>query len=122
MIADVSMAALAAVPHMYKTTYKQIATSNNSPSNTTGLANDIVLERGRQKITEMYGEYKTRGLIPDDFPEITLIQMKERIENFIKNILDSFTKQNLDPLTNLDTYGIQLTDYQKEIFHVQFLF
>ena len=38
-----------------------------------------------QKIREMYSEYKSKGLIPTDFPEITLMQMKDRLENFIKN-------------------------------------
>jgi hypothetical protein len=76
-----------------------------------------VVERFYHKIREMYSDYKSKGLIPNDFPEITLMQMKDRIENFIKNVLDSFVKQNLDPLTNLDTYSNQLFDYQKEVFY-----
>ena len=31
-------------------------------------------------------------------------KLQDRIENFIKNVLDTFTKQNLDPLTNIDVY------------------
>ena len=115
VLTDVTMGALIATPHMYQSRFN-ISKTSGGPSSTT-QTESVVIERGYQKIREMYSEYKSKGLIPNDFPEITLMQMKNRIETFIKNILDSFTKQNLDPLTNLDTYGIQLTDYQKEIFY-----
>jgi hypothetical protein len=104
------MGALLATPHMYQSRFN-ITRTSGGPSTTTKTDN-VVVERGYQKIVEMYSEYKSKGLIPNDFPEITLMQMKDRLENFIKNILDSFVKQNLDPLTNLETYGNQLFDYQ----------
>lgn len=115
VLSDVTMGALLATPHMYQSRFN-ISQTSGGPSTTT-KTNSVVIERGYQKIREMYSEYKSKGLIPNDFPEITLMQMKDRIENFIKNILDSFTKQNLDPLTNLDTYSVQLRDYQKEVFY-----
>lgn len=115
VLSDVTMGALLATPHMYQSRFN-ISQTSGGPSPTT-KTNSVVVERGYQKIREMYSEYKSKGLIPNDFPEITLMQMKDRLENFIKNILDSFTKQNLDPLTNLDTYSIQLMDYQKEVFY-----
>ena len=115
VLSDVTMGALLATPHMYQSRFN-ISRTSGGPSTTTKTDN-VVVERGYQKIVEMYSEYKSKGLIPNDFPEITLMQMKDRIENFIKNVLDSFTKQNLDPLTNLDTYGTQLRDYQKEVFY-----
>ena len=115
VLTDVTMGALLATPHMYQSRFN-ISRSSGGPSTTT-KTDDVVVERGFQKIREMYSEYKSKGLIPNDFPEISLIQMKERIENFIKNVLDSFTKQNLDPLTNLDTYNSHLNNYQKEVFY-----
>jgi len=115
VLSDVTMGALLATPHMYQSRFN-ISQTSGGP-NTTTKTNSVVIERGYQKIREMYSEYKSKGLIPNDFPEITLMQMKDRIENFIKNILDSFIKQNLDPLTNLDTYSSQLMDYQKEVFY-----
>jgi hypothetical protein len=115
VLADVTMGALLATPHMYQSRFN-ISQTSGGPSPTTKTDN-VVVERGYQKIRELYSEYKSKGLIADDFPEITLMQMKDRIDNFIKNVLDSFIKQNLDPLTNLDTYGIQLRDYQKEVFY-----
>jgi hypothetical protein len=116
MIADVSMGALSAVPHMYKSSFKQVATTNNSPTNTTSAANDIVLERGRQKITEMYGEYKTRGLIPDDFPEITLWELYKRLELFLKNIESSYSQVEMSPLSDVDVYSENLNEYLQKVY------
>ena len=115
VLSEITMGALMATPHMYQSRFT-ISSTNGGPNN-TAKTNNIVVERGYQKIVEMYGEYKSKGLIPDDFPEITIMQMKDRIENFITNILESFTKQNLDPLTDLDTYSNNLRDYQKDIFY-----
>jgi hypothetical protein len=64
----------------------------------------------------MYSEYKSKGLIPDDFPELTILQLRDRLDVFIKNKLENFAKQNMTPLTNLETYRSQLVDYQGKVF------
>jgi hypothetical protein len=115
VLTEVTMGALQATPHMYKSRLNIQTTSGNASQFST--VEDVIYERGYQKIKELYGEYKSKGLIPNDFPEITVIQMNNRIENFIKNTLDSFTKQNLDPLTDLDTYQNQLIEYRKDIYY-----
>ena len=115
VLSEITMGALMATPHMYQSRFT-ISSTSGGPSKTT-KTNNIVVERGYQKIVEMYSEYKSKGLIPNDFPEITVMQMKDRIENFITNVLESFTKQNLDPLTDLDTYSNNLRDYQKDVFY-----
>lgn len=115
ILSEITMGALMATPHMYQSRFTITAT-NGGPNSTT-KTNNVVVERGYKKIVEMYSEYKSKGLIPDDFPEITLMQMKDRIENFITNVLESFTKQNLDPLTDLDIYSNNLRNYQKDVFY-----
>ena len=115
ILSEVSMGYLIATPHMYKSRVKIQTTSGNASQFSN--VDDTVYERGYQKVKELYSEYKTKGLIPDDFPELTLVQMQNRIENFVKNILDSFTKQNLDPLTNVDTYRKQLISYGKDVYY-----
>ena len=114
VLREVSMGYLLATPHMYKSRVKIQTTSGNASQFSN--VEDTVYERGYQKVREMYSEYKTKGLIPDDFPEITLMQMKDRLELFIKNIMDSFTKQNLDAITDIETYDKQLKEYKKEVY------
>jgi hypothetical protein len=114
ILGEISMGYLIATPHMYKSRLK-VQTQQGGPSNFSNVDNAIV-EKGYQKVKEMYNEYKSKGLIPDDFPELTIVQMRDNIENFIKNTLDSFTKANLDPITDIDTYQSTLNEYEKEIF------
>lgn len=115
VLSDITMAALMATPHMYQSRFT-VSSQSGGPSKTVKTQN-VIVERGYQKIKEMYSEYISKGLIPEDFPQITIAQMRDRIENFITNVLESFTKQNLDPLTNLDVYGNNLSEYSKEVFY-----
>ena len=92
LLSEIPMAALIAVPHMYQSRVS-IQTTKGSSTNFSNVQ-DSTVSRGYQKVRELYSEYKSKGMIPDDFPEITLVQMKNRIENFIKNILTSFSQQN----------------------------
>jgi hypothetical protein len=116
ILSEVSMGYLQATPHMYKSRIKVATKTTTGSANTTEPNKEVVFEKGFQKIKEVYSEYKSKGLIPDDFPEITLVQMKNRIENFIKNILDSFTKNDLDPLTNVEEYQKNLNEYYKTVY------
>lgn len=114
LLSEVPMAALTAVPHMYQSRVN-IQTTKNSASNFSNVQDSIV-SRGYQKIRELYSEYKSKGMIPDDFPEITVVQMRDRIENFIKNILTSFSQQNLDPLTYVEEYQRLLGNLDKDVY------
>jgi hypothetical protein len=115
VLSELPMATLLAAPHMYKSRVK-IQTTNGNPGQFSDV-DDAIVEKGYQKIKEMYSEYKTKGLIADDFPEITLVQLQDRVENFIKNTLDNFSKQNLTPLTDLDQYQNDLNEYSKNVFY-----
>jgi len=114
-IAEVSMAYLLAVPHMYTSRYSVKQTSGGS-SNLTNVS-DVTATKGFGKIKEMYTEYKTKGLIPENFPELTIVRMRNNIENFVKNILDSFTKQNLDPLTDIENYQKKLNEFKGKVVY-----
>jgi len=115
VLKEISMGYLLATPHMYKSRVK-IQTLQGTASQFSPV-DDAIVERGYQKVKEMYSEYKSKGLIPEDFPEITVIQMKDRIENFVKNVLDSFTKENLDPLTYCEDYQKSLNNFGKEVYY-----
>jgi hypothetical protein len=114
LLSEVPMAALTAVPHMYQSRVN-IQTVKGSLTNFSNVQDSIV-SRGYQKVRELYSEYKSKGMIPDDFPEITVVQMKDRIENFVKNILTSFSQQNLDPLTYVEEYQRLLGNLDKDIY------
>ena len=114
---EVLMGYLKAVPYMYTSRVK-IQPVKGGPSNFQTQDN-VAVELGYQKVKEMYSEYKSKGLIPDDFPEITVAQLKDKLDVFVKDILDEFTKQNMDPLTNVDTYSSILNEYTKRVYYTQ---
>ena len=110
---EVTMAAAIATPQMYQKNI-DIKGVEGGPSQFANLSS-LSVSLGKQKMHEMYSEYKTKGLIPDDFPEITILQMYYRLENFIKNTLESYIQQNLDPLNNVQEYEKKLREYQGNI-------
>ena len=120
-----------AVPHMYNT-----FVNKNLPTNKSGIETSVSLNngevtvvgtrktdtapqlvsRGYQKMKEVYSEYKSKGLIDDDFPEYTVTKLKSKLDTFIKEILDKFSKENLGTLTELDNFQTLLTEFSKKIF------
>ena len=116
-IAEVSMGYLLSAPFMYKSKLS-VQPKVGGPSAVTKVNNEDAY-RGFEKIKEVYKEYKSKGLIPDDFPYLTIGQLRYGLEYFIKNVLDSFTKQNLDSLTNIELYERDLAQLRKDVYMAQ---
>ena len=129
---EVSMGHLVAAPHMYsqrfditqtlegpqqsnKAAESQASTQAERGANNLGsnqsVVTQIVAEKGYQKIVEVYSEYKAKGLIPPDFPELTLVQLMNKLEQFETTVTDSFPKTEVEPLTNIRNYKQALVQY-----------
>jgi len=134
---EISMGHLLAAPHMYSTrfdisksptsaeggnkniesTTKQSNTIAGQASNSSNdVVTQIVSEKGYQKVIEVYSEYKAKGLLDPDFPEMTFAQFMNALENFEKTIIDSYTKVDVEPLTNIRAYKETLKNYYNEIY------
>jgi hypothetical protein len=133
---EIALGHLLAAPHMYSQTFNIQSTpvtpqspnastelsskaanavaSNNSNSKTTTVAS-VVSEKGYQKIVEVYSEYKAKGLISPNLPELTLVQLMNKLETFETNLINSYPKANLEPLTNIRTYKDDLKKYFNQI-------
>jgi hypothetical protein len=118
MLASVNLANLMAVPHMYNNVVTQSQTTTEQGATTDAKVGQkpTIVSRGYQKMKEIYSIYKSKGLISDDFPEITLNQLNYRLQVFIKNVLDSYAKENLGALTTMTEYVNNLLEYQKNVF------
>ena len=133
---EIAMGHLLAVPHMYgarfdvtttpvqaqQQTTNGLSTGGNNIVQNQGLATSnsqgvtqIITKKGYQKIQEVYSEYKAKGLIPPDFPELTLVQLMNKLENFEKNIVNSFPKAEVEPLTNIRSYKAFLKQYFDQV-------
>ena len=124
---------LLATPHMYSKRYDLTLNSNpttgqvkqdaangkgaSAPTNSQqNIVTSVVSERGYEKILQVYSEYKSKGLIGMDFPEITFYQLMQKIETFEKNIMSQYTQADVQPLTDCREYKATLTKYYEKIY------
>ena len=118
LLSYVNFGALMAVPHMYNNVVNQntLTAVQGTNTNQTSLQTPSIVSRGYQKMKEIYSDYKSKGLIPDNFPEITLNQLNYRLQTFIDKVLEDFSKENLGVLTEMTNYTNTLTAYQQAVF------
>ena len=127
---EISFGHLLAAPHMYSQRFQITQSPTQSQSgndvkgvssagakagigttSTTNVTSEIVAERGYQKVVEVYSEYKAKGLVSRDFPELTVQQLMNKLDNFEQAIVNSYQKANVEPLTNIRNYQQKLKDY-----------
>ena len=133
---EIAMGHLLATPHMYPQRFNfsqtpvtpqtsnkanesqskvQAAIGANNSNSSDAVVTELVTEIGYQKIVEVYSEYKAKGLIPKDLPELTLIQLMTKLDTFEQNITNSFPKADVESLTNIRNYKGILTQYFSSI-------
>jgi hypothetical protein len=116
VMSNVTWGQMMAVPQMYRIKIDSTTTSSTNPSDTKNLTSVQYSSGGYQKMKELYKEYKSKGLIDDDFPEITILELKKRLGQLITNIENNFRKKNLNVLNDLTKYSENLGKFQTEIY------
>lgn len=133
VLSDVSIGHLLACPHMYTKKY-EISTnsgSNFNPVLTNEIINqigdskqasnqnvkkfDVNTELGYQKVIEVYKDYKSKNLIDQSFPELTLSQLINKLEMFEQNILNSLNKIQVQKLTDGKIYKSNIELYYNSV-------
>ena len=110
---EISLGALFAVPHMYESTY---SVSYPQPNSKNSSPLSYTMEGGTEKIKEVYQDYKQKGLIPEDFPELSVNELLNRLELFTQNYQKSFTEIDTLSLTESVNYRETLTEYSQRIY------
>jgi hypothetical protein len=118
VINDVSMGYLLATPYMYPTTVLQKNNSQN-PTTTDVTASPRNYTLGYQKIKELFNEYKSKGIIEDSLPELTVTQLQRKLDTFIKDTLKAWGEVNMEPLTNIETYSQNLNNLKSNVYYVE---
>ena len=134
---EISMGSLFAAPHMYNKTFsisksptspeggsnkniesqsKSNAISKESTISTSNITTELVTEKGYQKILEVYSEYKAKGLISPDFPELTMAELLNKLSTFEQTIQGSYTQADVQPLTDIRNYKETLKNYYNTIY------
>lgn len=119
VLTSVNIAHLLATPYMYNVKYS-VTENNVTPAqqgNGTNNIQQISTSKGFGKIREVYSEYKSKNLVDQDLPELTLRQLTVRLERLEKFILESYGKQELGSITDADNYRKSLQDYEGEVYY-----
>lgn len=114
VLSEISMSHVLSVPYMYNNIVTRKSTNQNTNVSNVPVSQENVT-LGYQKIKELYGEYKSKGLITDDLPEYTVVQLQKKLDTFIKDVLTKWGEENLEPLTNLETFNKILNDYVADL-------
>ena len=116
VLKDLFMTDLYAVPQMYQTT--KIDNSNNGVVVNNSVTQNFSTSTsflGYDKIVEMYKKYKSKGLLPADFPELTVQSLIQKLETFISTSLENLGQVSLNPLTDYEKYLKTLDELNSEI-------
>ena len=120
VLTDLAYAYLEATPNMFESqTQTNLQTEpTNASTGSAAQLNDsgapvvsVNTPLGYKKIIQVYDEYKSKKLIPQDFPYLTIQQLVTRLENFQKNLLSSFGKISVDQLTDSNTFSNIIKEY-----------
>jgi len=132
VLSEINMGHLLAAPHMYSKKYQveakdltssylsnqantQVGSISQASNSTTNKVLEINTELGYQKILEVYKDYKSKGLIDADFPELTVAELINKLELFQQNILNNANKVSVEVLTDGKKYQKTLNDYYKKV-------
>lgn len=126
LLSDIQIPALFALPRMYTT--ESTISENNTKIPSTVLSNGsqnsltppiiVKSSRGYDKIKETYSVYKSKGLIDDNFPELTMNQLLMRLDNFEKYVMELYGKQDMTVLFDIQDYKKTLEEYRNSIYGV----
>jgi len=124
ILGEVTLSDLVALPNMYETQISTLlnvnATNNNAQvNNNQSTTSSNTVTKGYEKIREVYNEYKSKNLIDKNVPEYTLIEFRENLVQYIKNIQQNYQKQSLTGLTNAEIYKNDLGEFTNVIYSNQ---
>ena len=117
LLSDISIGNLFALPFMFPTTI-EIKTQTNVQGGTSTTSNVNVSQttKGLQKLDEVYRLYESKGLIPENFPRLTLSQLDKKLENFYKFVMSKYGDENFQPLKNIVDYDKALNKYVSTVY------
>lgn len=117
LLSDISIDSLFALPHMYErtTTLGPEKTSTNNEGGTQEVKR-IKSTKGFDMLKNVYSSYKAKGLIDEDFPELTLNQMLFKLQNFERFVMEKYGTEDFAILNDINIYRNTLKEYQSKIY------
>ena len=118
ILADSILAYAKNSPKMFQTETLITPSSSNSSNNgvNTNNVTTVVESVGLQKLKEVYSIYKSKGLIAQDFPEITLEEFSARIENLQTLLKQEADKAGFTVFNDVSDFQTNLNKLRNSVF------
>lgn len=116
IMSNINWGGMMAAPLMYQSNVKTKQTTATKNGSSSDKVTSSWSSTGYSKMKELYATYKSKGLIDDGFPEITLQELKVRLDTFLKNIIEEYSKTNMNVLNDLDEYAKNLSEYESQVY------
>lgn len=113
MISEIPSGALVALPHMFEKKYG-VKPIDNQGSDKQVVEN-ITTTRGVEALKNVYSKYKAKGLIDDNFPEYTVVEFINKLDQFQNNISKTLNQEDYDRLTQIQQYKVYLESLQSDL-------
>jgi len=104
LLRDITLQQAMIAPYMYPNV---IESDDSNNSGKDGL--------GFKTLREVYNIYKSKKLIPDDFPEITIYELVGIVNNFTKELEENFGDINLSLLDDQSLFQDTLTKFYNSV-------
>ena len=124
VLTDIALSYAKSLPLMYQRQINQrIETEPSGPeqasidqinSNSVTM-NSYQGSEGRDMMNEVYATYKRLGLIDENFPQITILELISRLESFEKKYQELLGQVETDALTDAKNFDSILTDFAQTI-------
>ena len=105
LLRDINMHEVITAPYMFP----------NRVDTTDGESDVVTSTRGRQTMVEVYKTYKQLGLIDEDFPEMTLLELVEMVKSMDNDLGKVYGKVNLSMTTDKLEYGQILKKFKDAV-------
>ena len=107
LLADITIQEIMNAPYMYPRQYE----SNSEDEGVT----KITTTRGAQIQHEVFNIYRRKGLIDDDFKDMTVRELVIKVSNLETAIENALQNYNLNALDDIDSYSKFLDQYTSRI-------
>ena len=102
LLRDINMHQAMTAPYMF-------------PNRVDATTGEVTSTKGRQITTEVFNIYRKKGLIADDFPDYTILELVEKIKGIDNDMSQVFGKANLSLTTDKLEFKAALTGFKKAV-------
>jgi hypothetical protein len=118
LLTDTLLTYAKTAPKMTPTTYQVQSTTSTQPGANISNTQTVESSVGEQTLKEVYKIYKSKGLIEDDFPELTIDQFIQETDDFVTSMQEQIEKGDFAALADVTKFREILLDVKDKVYNV----